>query len=706
MLSKSDIERYCDFKGYGNAKDEHGEVLDDCLQLYGDDAPITLLYKTSKNAKIDILGCGDEDRRYIIWDAAFWDFFSEFLFLCDETEVSPETDEAALLETSGFLLASVCNYLSHRYCDKAELAKSLSIFAQEVCKYKILSDVMNDWKRSRVSEYELKLLQVKVYTIFHERAHFKMAQDGELLSFLEEQFNSCLDLFKENEIRLQTLQTLHSPAEKKATEKLFNRGFTQKQHEDLLADYKAYADTITLNLDKNNSGLAHRGILHLHHFIVYKTLLDETWDSIVKGKYDHGDWEPERNYFEIARNIICPNIRFTQSQASSRSLLFELSELNNLFYDYYAKILYLVLDKHFYSIVNNSFNRNSLRRDSATGKILLSTHRGLVVPLTSSGAHLEMAINEIERHFQTITNLNSEKTLEILFTLANNFRYLDSKIAEESFLTFIERACDKHSDNYRYICDAYSKLALIKAEEGKITEAKEYLGKAVSLVSEQNSKALSTAFLFNNIGNVFLALQDYKSANTYYLRSRDIRISHGDNCSLQHLVPISANISGAYLRDGMCLDALYYSLYAYRILVDRVDNGDPRWNSVLDQLTCISQAIKLPVELENGYLEISDPETQTAYTREPSTFNDTHPKPSIYRAYAIINEFRTAKPEEAVDKFIEIYETVNGCPDEELRLNLLVNAFYNFHKTLLKVLEAASENPRKKPKSLEYSGKK
>ena len=140
-----------------------------------------------------------------------------------------------------------------------------------------------------------------------------------------------------------------------------------------------------------------------------------------------------------------------------------------------------------------------------------------VLSITSFGQSTPDEINAFKE--QLLLAKNDTIRIQMTGMLANGYRF--SNIDSSLFYTDqVIALADKN--NLPFIkSSALSLKGATVLEAGKLPESLQFQFEALE-ISEKIKDTTNIAFALNGIGNIYMELADYKKANEYYFRSKDL----------------------------------------------------------------------------------------------------------------------------------------------------------------------------------------
>jgi len=538
------IDRFLKRNHYTDS--EIPEDLHSLFDLWTQDHPDYIIqYKTSPQSEIITINEPNSKEYYIIWDTSFWDLFTKFFYITDEPNFSPLLDVNTLKENSSYIVALFFMYLSKRYSYYPELSSNFGNISEHFG-YSILLDNINGNSRERES-YNFDISLCKYFTFWHEIAHAEFHK-FDSVTLLYQKYIKLVYETLEN-LSLYDLSS-EIPDWEIISEKIKKHQLAPDLIEELAADLRAIQRMMGLGAIANIRNSLSRfikSVVVLFEFSHLKLVTDNRWNHYIKRK--RGE-PPSLIEHQVIRQNLFPLLVYAQfgAQKLGFSILYEIKEqlTNTLLF---IKLFDFTLDK---SIIKSLLNNPAY--------------------IDSDFYHKVALLNAAYQHMSQINADSSSKRLKYLFNLAHEIQHSDHPLDSiPMFYRFINQSQKKQGENERYIGDAYSRMARVYAENGYHIRAKILLNNSIYIANQLPNNDICSAFLFNNIGNVFKHLGEDTSAFLFYYNAMRIHIKLDDTDSL--------SMAAIYRNLGSCdacgfYQTLKYYLKAYAILKSRYDEDN------------------------------------------------------------------------------------------------------------------------------------
>lgn len=649
----SNIDRFLLKNRYTNAIEKD----DNMIKLFTSEFNkyCTIHFKCSPKSDIITLNAISENQYHIIWDVSFWDLFLEFIYIMDETNFSPSLDVNTLAENSGFSMALFLNYLSKRYSYYPEIASRLAQNATAYG-YQILIDNLYGNLHEK-QYYDFHILVCKQFVFWHEFAHIefhKFDNDTSLYQKHIKLIYSILDTIFED----KSIQEISLFSE--SIQKIKTRTISPDLIEELAADLRAFQRLLQFEAIydvKNNLDRSIKSIVTLIDFIIVKSTMDEHWDHYVLNKIGTPQTLIEN---QIIRRFLFPLMLYIRygNQNLGYSFFYDIKEK-------YENTTWFT--KSVGIIEREWFIKNMLGQESNGN--FHDIYEDMVL------------LNTISYHMTNITSDTSAKRLKYLFNVAHTAQHSSTPLnCIQLFDNYLEQATRKENENKRNIGDAYSRMARIYAEDGQRIKAEILICRAVDIAQKLTQEDIYSAFLFNNIGNVFELLGRDDEALKYYNNSMKIRSKHGDLNSTS-MATVYRNLGHIFWKKQNYPRSLKYYLESYRILKHRLDKDDPILIKIRNDMKFFTGMTSNVSEF-NISMEIPLSDLQSAYLGDTSNEN-------LLRQYlrGIIRDLAILPFDNGCDLFIELVELVEKNTNNPSLFVYLIYGIINFKKSLLFELE-------------------
>ncbi len=640
----NNIDKFLIKNNYVDSIEKDSNLLDSWIDKMED---YNIYYKT--NPKSDIFTLNESDKKiyHIIWDSSFWDIYLKFYYIIDEKNLSPKLDTNMLIKDSGYMLALFFDYLSTRFGYYSELVNELRENAKNFGYQFLVDNLYGNLHESQTYDFEIMIC--KQFAFWHEIAHaefHKYDDENGLYQHRVEVIYSLLENLPE-EITFNT----------DIIEKIRARTISKDLVEELAADLRAFQRLMQfeeLSNIKENLDRFIQAVNVLINFITIKSMLDKQWDHYVNQK---NGIPPTSIETQILRRIFFPAIIYI---AVGRE---ELGD--SIIYDVDTTQRNIELFCRNLDIIKNEWYIKLILDDNYNG-IDMDIYNQLNI------------LNIISTHMSNITVETSCKRLKYLFNIAHTAQHsLTPLDSIPLFMKFIEYALKKENENKRNIGDAYSRMARVYAENGQFIKAEIMINNAVDIVEKIYKNDIYSAFLYNNIGNVFSLLNNNDEALKYYNSSMEIRVKFNDLDSISMAV-VYRNLGVIYYRRQDSPLSLKYYLKAYRIMKRRYDMDNIELIRLKIELKAFAEfnsnvsgfctSLKYPLyDLKQAYMEdIDDIDCLRNYL------------------WGIVRDILLVPFDMACDLFIELVELVetNVNKDSTL-LAFLLYGMTNFSKPLL-----------------------
>lgn len=585
-------------------------------------------YVTNSKSEIFTINELNEKVYHIIWDVSFWELFVKFIYIVDESNFSPVLDINILLENNGYILSLFFHYLSRRYDYYQEFSEILNQNAKDFG-YRILMDNFHGNEHEK-QNYEFPTLLCKQFVFWHEVAHAEFHKFDEENSLYQKYVNLIYSILDELPDSVFCEEMYYM---KEIRQKIETRTVSQDLIEELAADLRAIQRMMnfkSLTGIKNNLFMMLSSIVSLIDFTMIKSIVDKRWDYHVKKKAGK---PPILVEHQIMRKILFPFVVFIRLGAKElgESFVYDIKEQRDN-RELFLKTLDIIMDEWYIKYLLREWNCNIVLPDMEKIAIL----------------------NNVYSHMTNISLDASSKRLKYLFNIAHSAQHGDNSLESISlFYKYIDMALKKENENKVYIADAYSRIARVYAENGQSARAEILLNNAVDIAKKISKKDISLAFLFNNIGNVFLLLKNIDMAIKYYLKSLNLRIKFNDLCSM-NIATVYQNLGECFYIQQKFPQALKYYFRAYRILKFRCDR---------DSITLIRIREKLKLftdfTLNVVMMDILDKSFSTEIIKElkNSKYGTSSFKEYLYE---MIRALLTMQFDEGCDYYIEIVELIEA----------------------------------------------
>lgn len=625
----------------------------DLFNLWAEDHPEYIIhYKTNSKAEIITVNEVNEKTYHIIWDSSFWKLFTEYIYIGDEPNFSPNLDINILKENSGYMVALFFNYFSKRYDYYPELSKQL--MDRSYCfGYAILRENLygNEFEKQN---YDFLILLAKSFAFWHEIAHAEFHKFDTENSLYQRHFELVYSILEE---LLQYDLSADVPNWKNVSEKIRKRNLSPDLIEELAADLRAIQRMLefksVFDIKKNLNTLI-RAIIFLIEFATLKSILDKRWDHFVARRPEEPQDLTEN---QIIRRNLFPQIVYIKLgvKALGDSFLYDMKELRNNIY-LFQKILIITCEKWYVSSLLN------------------------VPVLATLDVYSQIAmLNTVYHHMSAITVNTSSKRLKYLFNIAHTIQHSDCPLNSiPMFHKFIDMALKKGHENKRNIADAYSRIARVYAENGQPVKSEILLNNAIDIAYQLSTEDIGNAFLYNNIGNVFKCLGREDEAFRYYFKSMKMRQSFGDTNSI--------SIATVYRNLGSCPNcgfyhSLKYYLKSYLILKFRYDHNNPDLIGIKKELSSFANhprtILRVIVPFKTPLSEIKD-----TYEHSKDNFD-------LLEKYlfCMVRDLLSASFDDACRLYINIVELVEANKKYPVLSKFYLYAFINFQDLLKEELE-------------------
>ena len=645
-MQNNALNNYLNRTFYTESTDVDSELLDELTLIT---KQLKLIYVKSRHARIDALRIGDEgnDIRYIIWDSNFWKLFREFVFISYEPKSNKEQDVNLLLESRGFACASICNYLSEKF-DHPQVSKMLKDYSCSLG-YKMLTDLLGLDPTYDIHELEETVRLSKIFVAYHEIAHVRfkenrrMYDDNAKKLMLNIKFNS----------QIGSSAVIDDKLFVDANNMLLSDSFSIKQKEELCADF--YAFGTMKNLLTGNSGdeaipddkkalfsSLFISINALNRFIVIKSTIDNIWNRYLDIENNSGQRD---RHFYAARHLVLMYSTGLFAMQLGSSYLGEVQKSN----EYIDSIM---------DMVNKFLDPQSFLNNP----------------------NLEV----IQRHISNLTVKETDKYLQFVFNKADIIKRHNPIEAIALFTEFIEANSVKNGEANRNVCDAYSTIARLKAEMGDFASATSNLNDAIRLLQYQDKSSLETAFLYNNIGNVYLSMQDGETALQYYFESARIRLSCGDINSLD-IFMVYKNIAelSASLGAKTMYQSVEYAIRAFNIVRLRLSTVNDIFIEYINIIKSIINSIYAP----SVYYRFCNESGEECLSEN---FINSVTDSLEHQNYIgeLINEICEAENEESALLFLKLCEACHTLSNEDVKNKLLSYGYCNVRPKLIEIISS------------------
>lgn len=648
----SNIENLLKKRKYRNSV-ENDSFVKGMLDNWMLDHPHYIIHYVS-NSKSNIYNVLTDNAHHIIWDTSFWEIFSQFIYIIDEDILSLKFDQNAVIENSGYLIALFSKYLSKRFNYYESLSRQLGKNA-EMFGYNILNNNLNK-NTDEKQRYDFSIRLCKLFVFWHEVAHIEFQKYDSINALYKRQCNQVYSLL--DSLPVEVFKDI--PFFDEINDKIKKRKISPVLLEELSADLRAFQCLCSLEgigENKKNFETLLFSYISLINFIIIKSTIDNHWDYHVNNKKN-----VEFSFIEILilRKTVFPSMICISLGASNlgNSLLFDLQiKFNNI--ELFFNNLYTIESEWYINSILNINYKTIYTKEIFCESFLMNT---------------------IKSHMQNITYNSSRKHLKYLFNKAHNTQHSKNSLdCIPLFFDFINNAV-KNKDECitKNISDAYSRIARVYAENDNFISSQIMLSNALEIIEKISDKDIAIAFLYNNIGNVFLQIGDIDNAIKYYGISINIRIVCGEQQSI-NIATTYSNLGDAYLKSENYYQSLMYYLMAYQIKKKRYDENSTEIITLKEKLELF---VKSQSNIPKFIIDTDMPFSLLKQNHENFP-NDIE----ILKDYlfGIVREISIVSFDESSKLFIELLKLVNLNKHYSL-LGVSDYAFANFKEQLKKEL--------------------
>lgn len=634
---------------------ENDSTIKSIFDDWMDEHPDYIIHYVS-NSKSDIYCVIINCSQHIIWDASFWDLFSQFIYIIDEDILSLKFDYSTIIENSGYLISIFSKYLSNKFNYYESLSNQLENYA-EMCGYNILWQNLNKNPNEK-EKYSFSIKLCKLFVFWHEVAHIEF-----------QKYDSTNGLYKETCEQVYSLLD-HLPTEvfkdipffKKILTQIEKRKIPPDLLEELSADLRAFqrlASFKNISENKKNFETLLFSFISLINFIIIKSTIDKHWDIYIN-KHKN----TMLSFIEILtlRRTILPNMI---------CMIWGIPNLgNSLLFDFQIKHDNIDLFFKNLSIINNEWFIKS---------ILEINHKIIYTPKNSSEILL---FNTIISHMLNITYVSSNKRLKYLFNKAHNIQHSSNSLdCIPLYFEYIDCAVKStNQSNLKNVSDTYARIAKVYAENDNFVSSQIFINNAIDIIEKIPAKDISFAFLYNNIANVFLLLKKFDNAIKFYNISLNLRISGGEQQSI-NIATTNSNLGDVYFKMGDYIQSLMHYLIAYQILKTRYDNQADDIKRLKENLKFFSE---IPSNVSKIIIEDSIPLStlKRLYEKYPNNIE-------ILKEYllGIVRDLLILPFDEASTMYVELNNLIKENRDCSL-IGIPYLAFTNFQKQLINELQS------------------
>lgn len=602
-------------------------------------------YKKGLNA--EIFTVNEKKQYHIVWDTSFWDLFLKYLYIVDEYNFSEILDENIFVENSGYILSIFFKYFSSRYKFASEFSKNFSENAIRLGYKVLLSNLYGN--KGEKTNYNFPLMVSKMFVFWHEVAHAEFSKYRFENYFYSKQVQQVYDVLD------NCLDLPESSIHPTIKQKIKSRTLSDKLIEELAADLRAFQRILmfeSLLDNKSHVTLFIETVTMLIDFVLTKTILETQFDIyILKREASINDLIEA----QIIRRDLFPLLTYVNYgiEKLDKSFIFDLSKKrDNSFL--FCKMLYIIG-------ANESYAKY-IFEDS----IYFSSRNFDEISLIIGG------LNYLYNHMSGLTVNRSSKRLKYLFNIAHQVQHSDSPMDSiPLFHQYIHEAQKKENISTRYIADAYSRIARVYAENGFYIRAEIFLNNAAFIADKLPKVDFSSAFLLNNIGNVFQLLGEYKMSYKYYLLSLEQRLKYGDTNS-KSTAMVYYNLGETLYCQQNFYDALKNTLKSYQILVYCCNKDSEEYKN-------LEKALKRYTLCYTNVTKVNFPITTPLSELKAEYECNPHCTITLENyLMCIARDIPSSSFEEGCNLYINLVEIVENNSSNKSLFRFVIYAFINF----------------------------